>query len=124
MARIFLDSNFVIETVGLRKSEIESENLGSHEVFISPLTIHIVCYAFKRRIPDEIISGFVNQVHVVDLARRLVELALSGPTDDFEDNIQLHSATVADADYFLTHDQELLEIGYFGKTKIVDSLEI
>lgn len=123
MALIFLDSNFVIETIGLRKSEKESENLKGHEVFISPLTIHIICYVFKIKIPSEIISDFNNQVHIVDLTQKLITPALTGPSDDFEDNIQLHSAAEAECDYFLTNDEKLLKMKFFGKTRISERVE-
>ena len=62
MARVFLDSNFVIETIGLRRSEVESENLKDHKAFISPLTIHIMCYSFKIKLPDITINDFISQV--------------------------------------------------------------
>lgn len=45
------------------------------------------------------------------------------PTSDLEDNIQLHSAAEADCDYFLTSDKKLLAMIYFGKTKIVSTLQ-
>lgn len=122
MARLFLDSNFVIETIGFRQSEAVSETLKSQRVYVSPLTIHIVCYIFKRKIPDPVISNFANQVNLVGLSPQLTELALLGPTADLEDNVQLHSASASNADYFLTHDQDLLEMKFFGKTKIVSSL--
>ena len=123
MARVFLDANFVIETVGLRKSNAESRSLDGHDIFISPLTIHILCYAFKIDIPDKRIDNLIDQMHLVDINKKLMEFALLGPTMDFEDNIQLHSASLANADYFITHDQDLLKLAIFGKTKIVDSLD-
>ncbi len=122
MARIFLDANFVIETIGLRKSSTTGRQLAGHEVCLSPLTIHIICYSFKIKVPDERIFDLVDQVLVVNLTSRLINPALIGPTQDFEDNIQLHSAVEANCDYFLTNDKELLILGYFGKTKIVNSL--
>jgi predicted nucleic acid-binding protein len=122
MAQIFLDSNFVIETIGLRKTERESQNLKGHYVYVSPLTVHIVCYVFKINIPSQIITDFVNQIHIIDMTQKLVDLALSGPTKDLEDNIQLHSAAEAECDYFLTNDKNLLKIKFFGKTKIVNGI--
>lgn len=122
MARIFLDSNFVIETIGLRHSEAVSESLKGHLAFVSPLTIHIVCYVFKRKIPDQVISDLVNQVHLTDFSQSLANLSLIGPTEDFEDNVQLHSASISAADYFLTHDQELLKMKFFGKTQITNKV--
>lgn len=122
MAQIFLDSNFVIETIGLRKSEKESQNLKGHNAYLSPLTIHIICYIFKINVPSGTITDFVDQVHLIDVSSKLVDLALSGPTNDFEDNIQLHSAAKAECDYFLTNDKNLLKMKFFGKTKIADQI--
>jgi len=122
MAQIFLDSNFVIETIGLRKSEKESQNLKGHNAYVSPLTIHIICYVFKINVPSSVITNFVNQVHIVGITQKLLDLALLGPTKDLEDNIQLHSAAEAECDYFLTNDKNLLKIKFFGKTKIVNGI--
>lgn len=122
MARVFIDTNFVIESIGLRKSEMDSKQLEGHAAFISPLTIHTMCYAFKINIPDKRIDDFVNQVQIIDFTKKMVELALLGPTSDFEDNVQLHSADSVDANYFLTNDKELLDLKVFGQTKIVDRL--
>jgi len=52
----------------------------------------------------------------------ITRLAISGPTDDFEDNVQLHSAAQSDCDYFVTHDSKLLQMKFFGKVKIVEKL--
>ena len=122
MARIFLDANFVIETIGLRKPASESEQLKGHEGFISPLTIEIICYSFKIDIPSGKIDDFVSQLYLVDFTEKITKLALTGPTDDFEDNVQLHSAAEAECDFFLTHDQGLLNMKFFGKSAIVNSL--
>ena len=122
MARVFLDANFVIETVGLRKSQTEGMKLEGNDVFVAALTIHIMCYAFKIKVPDKRITKFANQTHVVNLSEKIVELSLLGPTSDFEDNVQLHSANSSKADFFVTNDEELLDMGIFGKTKIVNKI--
>jgi len=122
MARIFLDANFVVETIGLRKSEAESVKLKGHDGFISPLTIHIICYSFKVKVPSDKINDFISQINVVDITEKQTGLALLGPTDDFEDNIQLNSATEAQCKYFLTHDEDLLKMKFFGKAAIKSSL--
>lgn len=122
MARIYLDANFVVETIGLRKSDTESLKLKDHDGFISPLTIHIICYAFKIKVPSDKINDFINQINIVDITEKLIGLALMGPIDDFEDNIQLHSASEAQCKYFLTHDKNLLKMKFFGKLAIVNSV--
>ena len=122
MARVFIDANFVIETIGLRRSQVESENLKGHEVYLSPLTIHIICYSFKIKALDVTINDFINQTHIINLTEKLTKLALSGPTEDFEDNTQLHPAAEAGCDYFLTNDEKLLKMKFFGKTRISNSI--
>ena len=122
MARIFLDANFVVETIGLRKSEAESVKLKGQDGFISPLTIHIICYSFKVKVQGDKINDFISQINVVDITEKLTGLALLGPTDDFEDNIQLNSAAEAQCKYFLTHDEDLLKMKFFGKAAIKSSL--
>jgi len=119
---VFLDANFVIETIGLRRSEIESENLKDHEVYVSPLTIHVMCYSFKIKLPDKKIDDFVDQIYLTNFTEDLTKLALSGPTADFEDNIQLHSAAETECNYFLTNNEKLLKMKFFGKTEIVNDL--
>ena len=122
MAHVYLDTNYVIETIGLRRSNVESERLSGHDLYLSPLTIHIVCYSFKIDIPSKKVDDFIKQVHLVNFTEELTSLALVGPTDDFEDNIQLHSSAKADCDYFLTNDEELLKMKFFGKVKIASTL--
>ncbi|OGM77183.1 hypothetical protein A2188_01430 [Candidatus Woesebacteria bacterium RIFOXYA1_FULL_43_9] len=122
MAKVFLDSNYIIETVGLRQSAHRSQKLGYHILYLSPLSIHILCYVFKVKIPSSTLEKLLTQIHPVPLTGRVLEAALKGPTDDLEDNLQLCSATEADCEYFLTNDQALLKMGVFGKTKIVNGL--
>lgn len=122
MAKVFLDANKVID-VALRKPELRKE-LKNHQVVVSPLSIHILCYADKRKIPDIRVIEFVNQLIIVDLVSELLIKSLYGPTDDLEDNIQLHSAATAECNYFLTSDQKLLKIKFFGKTQLVSRLPL
>lgn len=44
-------------------------------------------------------------------------------SNDLEDNIQLNSAIKADCNFFLTFDKKLLKMKFFGKMKIVSSLD-
>ena len=117
MAKVFLDANKVLD-IALQRPLVKEE-IDGHEVFISPLSIHILCYVGKIKIPDKTVSQFKNEYHIVDLTDAILEKALSGPTPDLEDNIQLHSCAEEDCDYFLTNDEKLLRMKFFGKTKIV-----
>lgn len=118
MALVFLDPNFLIETIGLRKSQKDIPQLEGHEIFISPLTIHIICYVFKIKIPDTRISEILAQIHLVDLSEEVIRLSLSGPTKDLEDNIQLHSASASNCDYFLTNDAKILKMRFLEKLRL------
>ena len=122
MAKVFLNTNKVID-VALRKPELRKE-LENHQIVVSPLSIHILCYADKRKVPDYRITEFVDQLSIVDLVSDLLNKSLYGPTSDLEDNIQLHSAAAAECDYFLTSDKRLLQIKFFGKTQLVSRLPV
>ena len=122
MAKVFLDTNKVID-LAQRKPEIRNE-LDGYQVYLSPLSIHILFYANKTKVPDGKISQFKKEFQIIDLTDEILEMSLNGPINDLEDNIQLHSAAKADCDYFLTNDKKLLKTGYFGKTKICSSLPV
>lgn len=59
---------------------------------------------------------------MVDFSNDILELALNRPTTDLEDNVQLHSAVQADCDFFLTEDNTLLALKFFGKLQISKQL--
>jgi|SRR3989344_8260829 len=120
MATVFLDTNWVIDVAG-RRAEAREE-INDQQVYLSPLSIHILCYANKVKLPDKDINKFKNEFSIVGLTNRILDSSLEGPTTDLEDNIQLHSAAKVNCDYFLTNDKQLLKMGYFGKTRILNSL--
>jgi predicted nucleic acid-binding protein len=118
MAKVFVDTNCVIGLAN-RNSGIDPQFLDMHEGFISILSCHILFYVNKIRIPNLPINDFIETFNIVSLEEKILQYALIGPTDDLEDNIQLHSATKADADFFVTFDKKLLEMKFFGKTQII-----
>lgn len=120
MARIFLDTNVYIDAV-YRKPEVSKQFL-DHEVYYSALSTHILFYALKLKVPHQIILSILEPFEIVDFTRAILENALNGPTQDLEDNIQLHSAAEVGCDFFLTNDTELLAMKFFGKTKILAAL--
>lgn len=121
MARVFLDANILIDLVEKRGS-IKGKDLEVHQVFISPLSVHILMYVTKRKISYPKLKEIISQFGQVVLDRDLVDRALSGPTSDFEDNIQLHSAAEAECDLFLTSDTKLLRLKFFGKVEIISEM--
>jgi len=120
MAKVFLDTNILIDITRSRGDKNLPELLGQHTAFISPLSVHILYYSYKTRVPDAVARDTVNQLGIVDLTKAILDKSLESPTSDLEDNIQLHSAAEADCDFFITRDRQLLALGYFGKTKITN----
>jgi len=121
MARVFLDTNTFIDAV-YRRPDVNRQFL-NHRVCSSPLSAHILFYALKLKVPNRILTLVLNQFEAIDLTALLLANALTGPTADLEDNIQLHSAAEGECDYFLTSDKKLLSMKFFGKTKIVNTLK-
>lgn len=122
MAKIFLDTNYFIDTVERRPEKAILESLLGYTSFISPLSVAIYCYLYKIKVPNEQLSVQLQEFQIVDISQDINEKSLLGPSQDFEDNIQLHSAAEDNCDIFLTSDKKLLKMKFFGKTKIVDSL--
>src|SRR5258708_2399751 len=114
MAKIFLDTTIYIDIIKAR-SDRELEDLQSHDLYISPLSVHILAYVFKYKIPDTELDINKELFNIVPFTSKIVENALVGPTSDFEDNVQLRSAAEAECDIFLTEDKKLLSMKFFGK---------
>lgn len=79
-------------------------------------------YVTRQKIPYIKLSTSINNFFLISFSKNITHKALQGPTKDFEDNVQLHSAVAADCDYFLTSDKNLLKTKFFGKTQILSSL--
>lgn len=122
MAKVYLDTNYFIDAVERKIKQNLFLLLGSHFIYTSTLSYHIFFYTSKMKIPNEKVKGIREETQIVDFTKEILEKALSGPTIDLEDNIQLHSAAEANCDYFLTSDNNILKMKFFGKTKIVSSL--
>ncbi|MEK7376359.1 MAG: type II toxin-antitoxin system VapC family toxin [Candidatus Margulisiibacteriota bacterium] len=120
MAKIFLDANFYIDILQ-KRSDHDLERLQGNELFISPLSIHILIYVYKYTIPNQKLDVNKELFNIVPFDQLITENALIGPTNDFEDNMQLHSAAEVDCDVFLTQDKKLLDMKFFGKTKLASS---
>lgn len=120
MARVFLDTNFYIDVT--KRAKKKWQLLRGSLLFISPLSTHILFYARKLKTPDQEVIKLQEQFGIVPLNKYILDKALIGPTNDLEDNIQLHSAAEAECDFFLTQDDKLLNLKFFGKVKIVPGL--
>ena len=120
MAKIFFDANIFIDLVEKRQKTTISDFLG-HELHISPLSIHILTYMYKYGIPNKKLADSRKYFNLIPFDENVAENAMQGPTSDFEDNVQLHSAASADCDLFLTNDKKLLSLKFFGKTRIASN---
>jgi predicted nucleic acid-binding protein len=120
MAKIFLDTNILVDIFEREINKIYL--LSDHSPHTSPLSFHILSYITKTKIPSDKLKQMSKALEIVDLNSKILFKSLEGPTSDLEDNIQLHSASTAECDYFLTSDKALLKMKYFGQVEIVDSL--
>lgn len=118
MARVFLDANYFIDLVEERKKEVSLNKFLEDQLFISSLSVHILTYLYKYKIPHKGLNEALKKFNVIDFGKQIVATSLLGPTTDFEDNVQLHSAAQAKCDLFLTEDRKLLNMKFFGKTRI------
>lgn len=121
MAKVFVDANYLISLAN-KSPEIDVDIFHSHQSFVSLLSCHILFYVNKIKVPDKDTNSVISDFNLIELSENIMNKAILGPTNDLEDNIQLHSAAKADCDYFLTNDKKLLKTGYFGKTRICSSL--
>jgi predicted nucleic acid-binding protein len=122
MAKIFLDANIFIDLLE-KRTDLSIDEFKEDTIFISPLSIHILLYVTKKKIPSEKLSGMLNFFSLMPLTESICQDAMIGPTSDFEDNIHLHSAIEADCEIFFTRDKELLDLRFFGKMRIVKEIE-
>ncbi len=122
MAKIFFDANIFIGLTE-KRTEMTLDQFSGNSLFISPLSIHILCYAYKYQMPSEKLGNMEGLFKVISFNQSIALNALKGPTKDFEDNVQLHTAAQADCDVFLTEDKQLLKMKFFGKMKILENLE-
>ena len=120
MARVFLDSNVYFDITKRDKGKLE--HVRSDLLFISPLSIHILFYSYKLKVPDHEVNEMQELFGIVPLTKSILDTALDGPTKDLEDNIQLHSAVEAECGLFLTADKKLLKMKFFGKARIISEI--
>jgi len=121
MAKVFLDANYLIDTIHRKPEKKILESLEDDDIYTSPISWHIYCYVYKIKIPDIKVAEQQELFYIVDFSETILSKALEGPTNDFEDNVQLHSAAEADCDIFLTEDKKLLGMKFFGKVKILSA---
>lgn len=123
MARVFLDTNCLIDAVERRPEKEILTSLKGHTSIISPLSVATYCYLYKIKVPNRHLSIQLAEFQIVDFSAGVLNRAMVGPTGDLEDNIQLHSAAETDCDFFLTGDKKLLNLKFFGKVQILSGLD-
>lgn len=117
MEKIFLDANVFIDLVEKRKG-VDLARFDQQELFISPLSVHILHYITKQKVPYARLLQIIKTFSIVNIDQPIFNNAILGPTNDFEDNVQLHSAAEADCNVFLTEDKKIKDLKFFGKVKI------
>ena len=123
MANIFFDTNYFINLYTKRAPiTVSFTELEKHNLFVSVLSYHIFAYSQKIKVPNKELGDTLNKFYLTEFTEVILTKALDGPTKDLEDNIQLHSAAEAECDYFLTNDEKLLKMKFFGKTRIVSTI--
>ncbi len=120
MARVFLDVNIIIDFIEDRREV--NPSLLENDLFVSPLSFHILIYTYKHKIPSEKLIKSRKYFNIIPFGENINDNALLGPTTDFEDNVQLHSAAAAECDLFLTNDKHLISMKFFGKTRITQEI--
>lgn len=123
MAKIFLDTNIFIDAIHRAPEKQILAQLEGSILYTSTLSFHIYCYAFKIKIPNKKVALQKEKFQMVNFSEEILEKALDGPTADLEDNIQLHSAAESECDIFLTNDEKLLDMKFFGRTQILSNLK-
>lgn len=121
MAKVFLDTNIFIDIIENRKNLTGSFS-SNDKLFISPLSVHILLYVTKRKVPYDVLLDLEEIFSLMPFDESICYKSLTGPTSDFEDNVQLHSAALSECDFFLTQDKKLLTMKFFGKTQLLSEL--
>ncbi len=121
MEKVFLDTNIFIDLVENRNNELRQFTTDS-TLYISVVTLNIWVYAYKHVVPNSKFDFIFETYNIVSSNGNIARKASMGPTNDFEDNVQLHSAIEENCDLFVTKDKGLLKLGYFGKMRISDHI--
>ncbi len=114
---MFLDTNAFIDLSEDRDASIV-EAVAGHVLYVSVASLGTWVYVYKHTVPDSKFETLFNTFNFIDTTAAIAQKSFLGPTDDYEDNIQLHSASDASCDVFITKDNGLLKLGYFGKVRI------
>ncbi len=121
MAKVFLDTNAFIDVIEDRDGKLIG-SLADNDLHVSVLSISTWAYVYKHDVPNAKFEYLFGTFIFVDATCEVAKKSFFGPTNDFEDNVQLHCASESNCTVFITMDQRLLKLGYFGKVRICSTL--
>jgi len=68
--------------------------------FLPPLSTHILFYVYNLKVPNLEINKVHKFMTPIAITEPVLQRSLAGPTNDLEDNLQLHSAIEVGARFF------------------------
>jgi predicted nucleic acid-binding protein len=113
--KVFLDTNILVDVL-LERQPFYGESARVWSLayenkitgFVSALTYPNIHYIIRRlagvKQADKALGAIRSAFKTVDLDDQILNQAMQGGHQDFEDAIQLFSALRADADYIITRD--------------------
>jgi predicted nucleic acid-binding protein len=113
--RILLDTNIVLDVLldrmpwqGAAEAVMQTSRAGQFRCAISSLTVANVFYIGRRQVgvakARDIVRACLAAFEILPIDRRTLEDADRLTGSDFEDNVQIASATIADVDAIVTRD--------------------
>ena len=129
MKKIVLDTNIIISAIifgGKPRDVLEAAIKGKIRLCISEEILNELNRVLKRPkfgFPPKIIQSITNELllttELIVPSRKIIVIE-SDPTD----NMILECAVEANADYIITGDSHLLELGSFGNIKIITPVQL
>ena len=116
VTRVFLDANIVLDFLLKRKDYDEVRKIMALalekkiQAFIYPSILHIVSYwltkAYGSAKSKDLLLLLLADVKIIDANQEVVNLALTSPIDDIEDELQYYTALHHKVDYFVSRDKK------------------
>ncbi|MCK9368876.1 PIN domain nuclease [Candidatus Dojkabacteria bacterium] len=99
--KLFLDANIIIDYLTNRNGTMMDlistfDSIGSGNLYISALSIHITNYILKIKFKSELhelMKHFLTIVEIIPLGKDIVLESTNNPFKDFEDSLQFFSAS-------------------------------
>jgi predicted nucleic acid-binding protein len=123
MEKVFLDTNCFIDILEKRDLTL-IDFVGHYSLYISAISIGTWAYIFKHRVPNSKFDLILATFNIESTILNLIERSFVGPTSDYEDNVQLHSATNSGCSIFMTRDKRLQKLRNFFGVKILSPQDL